>query len=85
MDVMEQSRPPSMAEWLADPHNFYAALVVCHIAEQELQARSDGSFYTPEEITRFMAERTVQPLLLDQLNEAHGTEYESIDEVFGRD
>lgn len=75
----------SMAAWLADPHNFWAALVVCHLAEQELQARSDGSFYTPEEISSFMAERTIESHLLDQVNDAHDTDYDSIDEVFGRE
>lgn len=75
----------SMAAWLADPGNFWLALVVCHLAEQELQARSDGSFYTPAELSRFMAERTIEPYLLDRVNEMHGTDYGSIGEVFGHE
>lgn len=60
---------PTMAEWLADPHNFQAALLVCHLAEQDLQARSGESVYTPSEITGFMSERTIESSLLDDLDE----------------
>jgi hypothetical protein len=42
-----------------------------------------GAYYTPEEITGFMARRTVHPYLLDQLNEAVGASYDDIDDVFG--
>lgn len=74
-----------MAEWLSHPHNFWAALMTCHIYEQELQAKGEGAFYTPEVAAQFSAEQTIKPNLLSQLNEVEGTEYESIDEVFGRD
>jgi len=42
-----------------------------------------GAYYTPAEITDYMARETIHPYLLDQLNEGLGTSYESIDELFG--
>lgn len=69
---------------LHDPKTFYVCLTICHLYEQELQARSSGSVYTPEEITSFMAERTIQPSLLDQLNDEVDGDYDSLEEVFGR-
>jgi len=42
-----------------------------------------GAYYTPEEITGFMARQTIHPYLLDQLNEAVDAEYKEIDDVFG--
>lgn len=71
-------------EWLSDPKNFYACLVLCHLTEQRLEAKSEASVYTPEEITSFMSRRTIQPSLVDQLNDAVDADYDSLDEVFGR-
>jgi len=56
--------------------------VLGHIFEQTVNQKEMGAYYTPEEITGFMARQTIHPYLLDQLNKAEGTSYESIDDVF---
>lgn len=66
---------------IVDPKNLSPA-VLGHIFEQTVNQKEMGAYYTPEEITGFMARRTIHPYLLTQLNEAVGTEYESIDDVF---
>ena len=69
---------------IVDPKNLSPA-VLGHIFEQTVNQKEMGAYYTPEEITGFMARRTVHPYLLDQLNDAEGTSYESIDDVFSLD
>ncbi len=67
---------------IVDPKNLSPA-VLGHIFEQTVNQKEMGAYYTPEEITDFMARRTVHPYLLDQLNEDVGATYEKIDNVFG--
>ncbi len=67
---------------IVDPKNLSPA-VLGHIFEQTVNQKEMGAYYTPEEITGFMARRSIHPYLLDQLNEAVGTNYEEIDDVFG--
>ncbi|WP_435181287.1 Eco57I restriction-modification methylase domain-containing protein [Halorussus sp. AFM4] len=67
---------------IVDPKNLSPA-VLGHIFEQTVNQKEMGAYYTPEDITGFMARRTIHPYLLDQLNEAVGTDYEELDEVFG--
>lgn len=67
---------------IVDPKNLSPA-VLGHIFEQTVNQKEMGAYYTPEEITGFMARRTVHPYLLDQLNEAVGASYDDIDDVFG--
>ena len=69
---------------IVDPKNLSPA-VLGHIFEQTVNQKEMGAYYTPEEITGFMARRTIHPYLLDQLNEAEGTNYESIDDLFSLD
>ena len=69
---------------IVDPKNLSPA-VLGHIFEQTVNQKEMGAYYTPEEITGFMSRRTIHPYLLDQLNEAEGTDYESIDDVFSLD
>ena len=69
---------------IVDPKNLSPA-VLGHIFEQTVNQKEMGAYYTPEEITGFMARRSIQPYLLDQLNEAVGADYEEIDEVFALD
>ena len=69
---------------IVDPKNLSPA-VLGHIFEQTVNQKEMGAYYTPEEITGFMARRTIHPYLLDQLNEREGTEYDSIDDVFSLD
>ncbi|CCQ35485.1 probable restriction/modification enzyme [Natronomonas moolapensis 8.8.11] len=59
--------------------------VLGHIFEQSVNQKEMGAYYTPEEITSFMAWNTVHPYLLDSLNEEVGSSYEELDEVFGLD
>ncbi|WP_254808453.1 Eco57I restriction-modification methylase domain-containing protein [Natronosalvus amylolyticus] len=67
---------------IVDPKNLSPA-VLGHIFEQTVNQKEMGAYYTPEEITGFMARRTVHPYLLDQLNETVGAFYDEIDDVFG--
>ena len=67
---------------IVDPKNLSPA-VLGHIFEQTVNQKEMGAYYTPEEITGFMARRTIHPYLLDQLNEEAGAEYEELDAVFG--
>ncbi|WP_318567388.1 Eco57I restriction-modification methylase domain-containing protein [Salinigranum marinum] len=67
---------------IVDPKNLSPA-ILGHIFEQTVNQKEMGAYYTPEEITGFMARRTIHPYLLDQLNEAVDAEYEEIDDVFG--
>ena len=67
---------------IVDPKNLSPA-ILGHIFEQTVNQKEMGAYYTPEEITGFMARRTVHPSLLDQLNALVGTEYGEIDDVFG--
>jgi hypothetical protein len=66
---------------IVDPKNLSPA-VLGHIFEQTVNQKEMGAYYTPEEITGFMARRSIHPYLLDQLNEAVDAEYEEVDEVF---
>ncbi|MCU4971148.1 Eco57I restriction-modification methylase domain-containing protein [Halobacteria archaeon AArc-m2/3/4] len=66
---------------IVDPKNLSPA-VLGHIFEQTVNQKEMGAYYTPEEITGFMARRSIHPYLLDQLNETVGSEYEEIDDVF---
>jgi hypothetical protein len=56
--------------------------VLGHIFEQTVNQKEMGAYYTPEEITSFMARNTIHPYLVDQLNEKVDAEYEELDEVF---
>jgi hypothetical protein len=66
---------------IVDPKNLSPA-VLGHIFEQTVNQKEMGAYYTPEEITGFMARRSIHPYLLDQLNEAADADYGEIDEVF---
>lgn len=69
---------------IVDPKNLSPA-VLGHIFEQTVNQKEMGAYYTPEEITGFMARRTIHPYLLDQLIEAVGFEYDEFDAIFGFD
>ncbi|PSP68573.1 type II restriction endonuclease subunit M [Halobacteriales archaeon QS_1_69_70] len=66
---------------IVDPKNLSPA-VLGHIFEQTVNQKEMGAYYTPEEITGFMARRSIHPYLLDQLKEAADADYGEIDEVF---
>ncbi|MFC4451846.1 type IIL restriction-modification enzyme MmeI [Halorussus aquaticus] len=67
---------------IVDPKNLSPA-ILGHIFEQTVNQKEMGAYYTPEEITGFMARRTIHPYLLDQLNETVDADYDEIDNVFG--
>ncbi|WP_411967893.1 Eco57I restriction-modification methylase domain-containing protein [Haloferax sp. YSSS75] len=69
---------------IVDPKNLSPA-ILGHIFEQTVNQKEMGAYYTPEEITGFMSRRTVHPWLLDRVNDAHGTNYEAIDDIFELD
>jgi hypothetical protein len=67
---------------IVDPKNLSPA-ILGHIFEQTVNQKDMGAYYTPEEITGFMARQTIHPYLLNQLNTTANTSYQEIDEVFG--
>lgn len=67
---------------IVEPKNL-SPEILGHIFEQTVNQKEMGAYYTPAEITDYMARETIHPYLLDQLNEDVGTSYESIDELFG--
>jgi hypothetical protein len=67
---------------IVDPKNLSPA-ILGHIFEQTVNQKEMGAYYTPEEITGFMARRSIHPYLLDELNEAVDADYEEIDDLFG--
>ncbi|WP_058992249.1 Eco57I restriction-modification methylase domain-containing protein [Haloarcula sp. CBA1127] len=67
---------------IVEPKNI-SPEILGHIFEQTVNQKEMGAYYTPAEITDYVARETIHPYLLDQLNEDVGTSYESIDELFG--
>ncbi|SFR38572.1 hypothetical protein SAMN04487947_0748 [Halogeometricum rufum] len=67
---------------IVEPKNL-SPEILGHIFEQTVNQKEMGAYYTPAEITDYMARETIHPYLLDQLNEDVGSSYESIDELFG--
>lgn len=67
---------------IIDPKNLSPA-ILGHIFEQTVNQKEMGAYYTPEEITEFMARRSIHPYLLNELNEAVDADYDEIDDVFG--
>ncbi len=67
---------------IVEPKNI-SPEILGHIFEQTVNQKEMGAYYTPAEITDYMARETIHPYLLDQLNEDVGTSYESIDDLFG--
>jgi hypothetical protein len=59
--------------------------VLGHIFEQTVTQKEKGAYYTPEDITSYIARNTVHPYLLDQINEKTKESYKNLDEVFGLD
>ncbi|MFC4541224.1 Eco57I restriction-modification methylase domain-containing protein [Halosolutus amylolyticus] len=57
--------------------------ILGRVYERTVTQKELGAYYTPDEITGFVARRTIHPALLDRLSEAVDAAYESIDEVFG--
>ncbi|AEK73452.1 hypothetical protein GQS_07780 [Thermococcus sp. 4557] len=47
--------------------------------------KGQGAYYTPEEITKYIAENTIKPYLVDKLNHEFKTEYQTLDEFFNEE
>jgi len=69
---------------VVEPKNLSPS-VLGHIFEQSVNQKEMGAYYTPEEITSFMARESIHPRILDAVNEATGADYEEIDAIFGLD
>ena len=46
-----------------------------------MERKKLGAFYTPEEITSYICRNTIEPYLVDRINEESGKSYKSIDEI----
>jgi hypothetical protein len=69
---------------VVEPKNLSPS-VLGHIFEQSVNQKEKGAYYTPEEITSFMARESIHPRILDAVNEATGADYDEIDAIFGLD
>ncbi len=69
---------------IVDPNRVSPELLG-HIFEKTVNQKEMGAYYTPEEITHFMARNSIHPYIIDRLNEKFDTNYEEIDEVFNLD
>lgn len=67
---------------IVEPKNL-SPEILGHIFEKTVNQKEMGAYYTPEEITHFMARNTIHPFILDRINEKFGTDYEEIDQLFG--
>lgn len=47
----------------------------------EDKRKKTGSYYTPEEITSYICKNTIEPYLVDRINEDFGKDYKNIDEI----
>ncbi|MFB6158706.1 MAG: Eco57I restriction-modification methylase domain-containing protein [Candidatus Nanohalobium sp.] len=66
---------------IVDPNRLSPELLG-HIFEKTVNQKEMGAYYTPEEITHFMSRNTIQPYILDRINEEFDKDYEEIDELF---
>jgi len=46
-----------------------------------MERKKLGAYYTPEEITSYICKNTIEPYLIDRINEKFGRSFESIDEI----
>ncbi len=47
----------------------------------ETERKKTGSYYTPEEITEYICKNTIEPYLVDRINEEYGKNYKNINEL----
>ena len=68
-------------DWVeGDIDEFVLGALYEKLMTEDLRKRT-GSYYTPEEITRYICKNTIEPYLLDRVNEESGRSWGSIDEV----
>ena len=46
-----------------------------------MEKKKLGAYYTPEEITSYICKNTIEPYLIDRVNEKFGKNFESIDQI----
>jgi len=46
-----------------------------------MERKKLGAYYTPEEITSYICKNTIEPYLIDRVNEKFGENFESIDQI----
>ncbi len=46
-----------------------------------MERKKLGAYYTPEEITSYICKNTIEPYLIDRVNEEFGKNFESIDQI----
>ena len=68
---------------IVEPKNL-SPEILGHIFEQTVNQKEMGAYYTPEEITDYMAENTIRPRLLEQLNVETDSNYESLDRAISQ-
>lgn len=56
--------------------------ILGHIFERTVNQKETGSYYTPEDITKYISENTIYPYCLDKLNAVFNKNYSLISDVF---
>ncbi|MEM3333217.1 MAG: hypothetical protein QW745_03295 [Thermoplasmata archaeon] len=49
-----------------------------------MERKKLGAYYTPEEITSYISKNTIEPFLVDRVNEKFGGKFETIDQIIER-
>ena len=49
------------------------------------QKKQTGSYYTPEEVTRYICKNTIKPYILDQINQKFNSNYEEIEDLISKE
>jgi len=72
-------------EWTIDERsgdvNHISPEILGYIFEKSINQKGLGAFYTPEEITTYIAKNTIHPYLLDRVKEKTGNSFDSMDEL----
>lgn len=72
-------------EWTIDERsgdvNQISPEILGYIFEKSVNQKGLGAFYTPEEITTYIARNTVHPYLLDRVKETTGNSFDSMGEL----
>ena len=50
-----------------------------------MERKKLGAYYTPEEITSYICKNTIEPYLVDRINEKFGKKFETIDQIIESD
>lgn len=68
-------------EWTEGNVDDYVLGAIYEKLITEFERKKLGAYYTPEEITSYIAKNTIEPYLIDRVNEYFNKDFKSIDEL----